>query len=284
VVPLGGGLHHLRVIMTKSIEFTNTSSTEQNVDLVLNGKSLFSNDQQIIAEIKKSPLYAAYGFPFAAWNWLMENHYAFNPYSGDQWQHAPYLFLDSLGFGLCDDVASVFYSLVTSYGYGTARIWALNGHVVCELFQNGRWELYDPNLQVLYIDSKGEIAGYDYVISHPNDDYAANLRNSKYANVVAESPTGYTAYVLSLYTSTEDNAVSNFSMKKQAAFDQIKPTLKLPPGATLHIDSDTDYPLKTIYGETVPKVMTAEVHFGQLNGYTFEYPLVPVAISGTGQV
>jgi len=269
--------------MTKSIEFTNTSPTEQSVDLVLNGKGLFSNDQQIIAEITKSPLYATYGFPFAAWSWMMENHYAFNPYSGDQWQHAPYLFMDSLGFGLCDDAASVFYSLVTSYGY-TARVWALSGHVVCELFQNGRWQLYDPNLQVLYIDSNGEIAGYDYVISHPNDDYVPNLRNSKYANVVAESPTGYLGYVLDIYTSTKDNVVSSYAMQKQSAYDRIKPTLKLPPGATLHIDSNTDYPLQTIYGENIPKLMTAKVHFGQLDDYTFKYPLVPVAISGTGQV
>lgn len=270
--------------MSKSIEFTNTSATEQTVNLVLNDKGLFANDKQIIAEIKQDPLFAQFGFPLAAWDWMMKNHYAFNPYSGDQWQHAPYLFMNSLGFGLCDDAAAVFYSLATSYGYGTVRVWGLNGHVVCELFQNGRWQLYDPNLQAIYIDSNGQIAGYDYVVSHPNDDYLANLQNSQYANVIKPSPTGYTPFVLGLYSSTDDNAVSYFSMVKQAPFDQATPSLKLPPGATLHMDSDTNYPMQTIYGETVPSLMSATVHFGQLSHYTFDYPLVPVAISGTGQV
>lgn len=71
------------------------------------------------------------------------------------------LYLNSMGFGYCDDVANVLSSLCAAAGYQT-RVWELNGHVVCEVYNNGRWELYDADLRTLYVDHVGNLVGVEY--------------------------------------------------------------------------------------------------------------------------
>ena len=134
--------------------------------------------------------------------------YHFDPYSGATWQHDPSLYVNSLGFGYCDDVASAFATLMTSYGLD-ARVWAINGHVVSEVYNDGRWQIYDVDLQALYIDTEGNIAGYDYIVGS-SDDFAANLQNSIYASDVDADFFAYHEFVIDLYQTTENNSDASY--------------------------------------------------------------------------
>ncbi|MBW7936869.1 MAG: hypothetical protein H3C71_06990, partial [Flavobacteriales bacterium] len=43
----------------------------------------------------------------ATWVWVRENTFFNPPYTSERWQHNPLIFLNSIGGGLCDDIASV---------------------------------------------------------------------------------------------------------------------------------------------------------------------------------
>ena len=65
------------------------------------------------------------------WRFIRDNRYHFDPLTAARWNHSPGLFFSSVGFGYCDDSASLFRHLMTAMGF-TSRVWALNGHVVPE--------------------------------------------------------------------------------------------------------------------------------------------------------
>jgi hypothetical protein len=263
------------------LKIANDSDVSESFDLRLNGNDLFSSTDDIIATIEATADFQERGLPYATWKWLTENTYHFDPYSGEAWQHAPYLLLNSLGFGYCDDVASIFAQLMISQGYD-ARVWAINGHVVSELFNNGHWELYDVDLRALYIDKQGNIAGYDYIVNS-NDDFEVNLSLSSYADDVQPADNAYTDAVLDLYKTTSDNTVSSWYIQSLPEFS-ANHQIVLPAHSSLSVHDLTDENLYSMYGTLVPDISALDVQFGAVQGFTFEYPLIPISITGLGTV
>jgi hypothetical protein len=73
------------------------------------------------------------------------------------WSLSPTLFLNSSGKSLCGDAANLVVELATRRGL-LARRWALRGHVVAEVFDGGKWKMYDADFGVFFLNRAGEIA------------------------------------------------------------------------------------------------------------------------------
>lgn len=266
------------------VDIRNTTSGIAEFDFYVNGNGLFSNDMDVIEEIWQTDAFEDEGFLFAAWEWIIDNRYHSNPYSADVWQHAPYIFFNSLGFGLCDDVATAFHFLADTIGYDS-RVWVIEGHVIPEFYNNGRWEIYDPDLEALYITDTGEIAGYDYVSTAYGIDYQANILASEYAGEVTAVDYAYDEWLIDLYRSVDDNVIAEYAMtSRQDDFVKEAQRIALPPQSFARIHAYEEADLTTIYGDIVPEVSVLEVHFGSLQAFEFEYPLVAFRISGEGSV
>jgi hypothetical protein len=72
----------------------------------------------------------------------------------------PSLFINTVGGGLCDDRASVLVRLWQALGY-KARVIGLEGHVVAEVFAEGKWMMFDPDLRLFYTDQNGVMSVQD---------------------------------------------------------------------------------------------------------------------------
>jgi hypothetical protein len=64
--------------------------------------------------------------------------------SAQPWLFAPCNY-SIFGFAPCSQIALTYATLARAGDYD-ARVWEIYGHTVPEIFVNGRWELYDPDL------------------------------------------------------------------------------------------------------------------------------------------
>ena len=116
--------------------------------------------------------------------------------------HDPVRLMGVYGYGFCDDAAQAVEQLARRAGL-RARVWELNGHVVSEIYYDGRWHLLDADLERTYDHPDGHLASVEELAADPSLD-------SKY---------GY------LYSSTHDNVVS-----PAAKLSPHSLALKLAPG------------------------------------------------------
>jgi hypothetical protein len=198
----------------------------------------------------------------------------------DYWYLSPPIFFNSSGIGLCGEHAWLVYELALQEGLA-ARVWGLNGHVVSEIFEDGRWKMYDADYGVFFVDGQGNIASLDELAANPdlivNPIYTLPLRD-----ILLGSP--YSAAYASYFTSTNDNVI-------QSAPDGGFPTLpisplelNLPPGARILFPGhfavapiDWSGGIETEYQDlelVLPKGFTGPI----------EFPLVLHAIRGQGSV
>ena len=149
------------------LEIRNSSLATIDFSMKLNGN--FSvNTADLIANIKALP--EAYkGEPdyVKVWRYIVANRYHSYPLCAQYYQHDPSFFMNSMGFGLCDDSAFVAASIWRAMGY-ESRVWGLAGHVVPEIKINNRWELYDPDLEVIYYKKNGQVAGVEDLEKNPD--------------------------------------------------------------------------------------------------------------------
>lgn len=156
-----------------------------------------------------------------AYHYLLEYHEHDFPLSGRTWMHEPSLYLNSLGAGLCDDAASALSLIWQEMGY-EARVWLLQGHVAAEVHADGKWQLYDPDLRVVYQNREGLVAGVEELASNP--DLITNPVNRD-----AEDPFVYSRRIASIY-STDDNRICTGCTQDTVSRDLI---FQIPAGGSL---------------------------------------------------
>lgn len=156
-----------------------------------------------------------------AYHYLLEYHQHDFPLSGRTWMHEPSLYLNSLGAGLCDDAASALSLIWQGMGY-EARVWLLQGHVAAEVHADGRWQLYDPDLQVVYQNREGFVAGVEELASNPDLITNPVIRD-------AEDPFVYSRRIASIY-STDNNRVCTGCADNTVSRDLI---FQIPAGGSL---------------------------------------------------
>lgn len=159
-----------------------------------------------IASCVKEIMHSELSYPQSAWKFVIENTFHSYPFTTDNWQHNPELFLNSLGGGFCDDRASVLAYIYRAMG-DSARIIGLNGHVVTEIFYNNKWQMFDPDNEVFYCDKNGAVLSVDELEDN-NEQIKSplNFCNEKLTNPVFSSRNSLTDRFAGYYASTVDNS------------------------------------------------------------------------------
>lgn len=98
----------------------------------------------------------------AAWMYVSDNTFHVRPYTVENWIHEPSLFINSIGGGLCNNRASVLAGIWQMFGY-EVRVTGLTGHVVPEVFCNGKWQMFDPDEKIYFCNSVGEVMSIDEI-------------------------------------------------------------------------------------------------------------------------
>jgi Concanavalin A-like lectin/glucanases superfamily len=206
------------------LEIKNDNSATVDFSMKLNGN--FSlNTADLIATIRALP--EAYkGEPdyVKVWRYIVTKRYHFYPLCGQYYQHDPSFFMNSMGFGLCDDSAFVTASIWRAMGY-ESRVWGLSGHVVPEIKINNRWELYDPDLEVIYYKKNGQVAGVEELAKNPALVKNPVKKTSKHSGAYCEN-------VKNIYATAKNNKLSYQGFKNHYKKDFI---LRLPAHGTLAI-------------------------------------------------
>ena len=160
------------------------------------------------------------------------------------WQECPPLFINSLGFGYCDDSATVCYYLWKRMGY-TCRVVKLGGHVVPEVEVNGRWEMYDPSFKTYYHDTQGNVAGVAQLASSPQ------LITKPIRPVTNKGNRCYSAWMAARYSSRSDNGIAKHHMVKELPYELAftlpaygSLVLPLPPVKDLKVAENRSSPKK----------------------------------------
>lgn len=205
-----------------AIIIQNQSIFSVRFDLSINQKFplKLTNIMQSIQQIQLEEGVSDY---IAAWKYVAENTFHTKPYTEENWQHAPMLFMNSIGGGFCDDRASVLARLWQKQGY-QSRVITLNGHVVPELYVNGHWEMYDPDL-FLYYEKDSAVLSVSELVDNAEIIKKGPLRGWKYA---------------SFYESDEDNSDdTDFYL----GYNDWKHTFILPQFSELIIANDKGVPV-----------------------------------------
>jgi hypothetical protein len=151
----------------KTIALMNSSDREVSFSLTYNGHKAFTSLDEIVEFVRNLPeRLPQEPFERKLWRFVRDNTYHEVPINAQQWWYDYWPTLNSLGFGFCGHVAAVYVEVARAAGY-KARVWGLYGHVVPEIKVNGRWQLYDPDLNVYYHMRDGNVAGVEDLAADP---------------------------------------------------------------------------------------------------------------------
>lgn len=290
------------------IRITNEGSSEIGFNVVVNGKPFYAKEDDIITEISNLPsdytnepfhrklwlYFTNEPFHRKLWRYLIKNRYHFDPYTGDVWGHSPVHFLNSFGFGFCDDAAAIYYALVTRAGY-KARVWDLNGanfqtgHTVAEVLVNNHWEMYDPDMEVYYWNKTGQIAGvealsdYRELITSPIHPFPlTHFSTGAITSDVPPIPLAYTQLVADIYAS-HIRRIEPYYYLKIDNFNFDHP-FSLPPKAYLEFPVEMDRKLKSVNGTDVPSYNLMRLVLPKGWSGSVKLPFAFLAINGSGNI
>ncbi len=248
------------------ISIANTSDRSVSFHLKLNGRFPLNVDE-MVEEIRAKVALDSTPPAVAAWQFVSDNTYHLDPYSVSPWMHDPYILVNSLGGGFCDDRSSVLHLLWNKMGF-EARVMELNGHVVAEVKDNGLWKHFDPDHEVYYVDEDGSTVGVAYL-----EKNGCNGVETVGANAVQKKLWDCRTYdadlQMNLYKSDEDNKDATDWNMNFIPLQNEKHTL--PPGSELIF----------IRGEK-NRPAVAVVKLTQASKGLLRIPLVPYAIKGNG--
>lgn len=259
----------------QAISILNTSTSDVTFELRHDGALLATTGDQLVQEVRALPDEVAQEpFERKLWRFVRDGTYHGDPLTGAYWQHDPLLFMNSIGFGYCDDVTAVYVTVAQQGGY-PSRGWLLQGHVVPEIWASQRWSVYDPDLAVYYaLDSTGAVAGVVDLAANPTLITNPLLR-------VVEDSFPYSESVATIYSTTSDNHIiwAPFFVAARDVNGFV-----LPAGARLTYPGVWASLPANING--APPPVSAQLRVDLPAGYsgTLDWPLVPWDVQGDGRV
>lgn len=208
-------------------EISNSRVTIRNLDervavaprLVLEGWPDLSSSEGILRSILR-PDMTDEEKTLAIWKFLVDWRCHYYPAEGGDEVHDPVKFINVYGYGFCDDSAQNAAALAKMAGL-KSRVWGLDGHVVAEIFFDGRWHMIDPDHEVFYRASAGHIAGVEELAANPG-----------IITQEPRDPIGSDSHAIAkLYTTTENNRVYGKVVNPSHKLDP-----RLEPGDELIFD------------------------------------------------
>jgi hypothetical protein len=124
---------------------------------ILNIDELFTYQyyQKSIDSLKQK--YAGLELANEIWKWT-SNNFDFSVNSFSKYNtHDPFIQLNSLGYGQCDDLATLLFTLWHKAGF-KSRLWSLNNHIVPEVLIEEKWHMLDPSFGIYFLNNNGIIA------------------------------------------------------------------------------------------------------------------------------
>lgn len=207
----------------------NTSERNSTFTLTYNGFEAFASAAAAAEHVQRMPPeYPGEQFPRKLWRYIRDNTYHNVPLNEDHMWNDMWTTLNSLGWGFCSNVSAVYVEIARAAGY-EARVWGLNGHVVPEILVDGRWEMYDPDLAVYYMDREGLVAGVEQLAKDP--DLITAPVEAILPNLAVEQAGPYRPIVAEIYATQNNNYIDS------GTFATLEPggstIITLPPGAQL---------------------------------------------------
>ncbi len=200
-----------------------------------------------------------------AWKYVSRSTFWSTPYSLENWQHNPVLFLNSIGGGYCDDRASVL-AFIWKNWFDSVRIVGLNGHVVSEVYSNNKWKMYDTDRMVAYLNAKNEICSVSEL--EDSSQYISSPSSEKVigTNSIFHTKNTYASHFSKFYASKEDNEnITEWHLKQ----NDYNSTFILPAHSSLKIEIDN---------ETHQVNLT--VHLSEKSIGNLQIPFVPYSAKG----
>ena len=194
-----------------------------------------------------------------------------------RWLLSPTLFFNSSGVALCGEAADSIQLLATSRGL-PARVWRLGGHVVAEVQSAGRWQMYDADYGVYFLNRQGQIASVLELEADP-----ALITNPLVRLPVSGLWSPYTSDYAALFSSSADNWVR----PPPVTPDPARPVrFALPRGASLRLPGHQATPPLTDTGRPPAYADWADLTLRLPAGFTgaIENPLIVHTLRGRGRV
>ena len=231
-----------------------------------------ASSDQLVQEVRNLPdEIPAEPFERKLWRYVRDGSYHMDPLTGSYWAHDPVLFLNSIGFGFCDDAAAVFVILARKAGF-QARGWDLGGHVVAEIWTDGRWKTFDPDQSVYYLRRDGQVAG----VADLALDSSLILSPSSQVNA---TPFAYSQELAAIYAS--DNRVTNGETTPAAG---VASGTVLPSGARITYPGIWASPPLGYWGSGIPLVAQARLELPDGFVGPVAWPLLVWDVQGSGRV
>jgi len=195
------------------ISIYNAGRSSVELKVFPNNKD-FSSLYKIVGYIRgKAKEFPEKPLEICAWEFVYNNTFKDIDIVNDNWLNIPQLTISSVGGGLCGTRSAVLTNILVALGY-KARSWCIEGHVVTEVFSDGRWKVLDPDSGVYFMNDDKQIASYKELCDNPQ------WFNDTARYVVIDSPkmTFTMAFVMNnalLFSTLEDNRVfyTNFDYK-----------------------------------------------------------------------
>ncbi len=265
---------------TSQITIENRGSENAHFSMKLND-GFYQSLNEIADEVRKMPFeYNGEPIERKAWRYVAKNVKFSKALTSENWQHAPALMINSVGNGICDDLSSTLHIIWKNLGL-KSRVWGLDGHVVAEVFTNGKWHMYDPSHQTYYLNSSNEVASVEELSNHPE------LITEPIGGVKIEDGTTV-AYALAhsqkmanTYSSISNNKVNDWY---NIEFNLADTLFQLPAGAKMKFPVTREYSQSENCNSFTSDYSFLSVEITGKEIAEVSAPLVLYAIEGTGTI
>lgn len=185
------------------IALRNEADRDATFKLTFNGHHAFASAAEAAEHVwKMAPLFGEESFARKLWRFVRDNTYHNVPLNADRMWYDMWTTMNSLGWGFCGHVAAVYVEIARAAGF-EARVWGLTGHVVPEIRVDGRWEMYDPDMAVYYLNSEGKVAGVEELAEVPS--LITNPINPVLVDDAQQQSGPYHMVIAEYYASQADN-------------------------------------------------------------------------------
>ncbi|MFH1319493.1 MAG: hypothetical protein ABII90_02415 [Bacteroidota bacterium] len=253
---------------------------EQAVFKMKINNNLFYNDDDLLNEIKQmEPEFPDESLERKTWRFVKDNSRFNSPLTEETWQHSPSLFINSIGFGYCDDRASVLSFLWQKAGF-TSRVWNLGGHVVAEVYIDNKWQMYDADFEIYYHNDENKIASVAELADNPSIILESYHMDIKCKDIISKIR-WCSNMTVKLYSSKENNSVSDW-YSQPVVSNNLE--FRIPPGAVLEFPAVYENNLMSSKLESVINYANAKLTLPTNWKGSIKIPLVVHAIKGQGKV
>ncbi len=214
-----------------------------------------------------------------AWRYVKDHAYFDQPLTDSTWIHDPGIFINSLGFGYCDDKASVLAFIWEKLGL-YSRVWSLGGHVVPEVYVNDGWSMYDPEYEVYYQTNPNYVNGVEDLAKQPSIVRSGYLDKMPCNNIHAMW-NRYSYKTAKTYFTTENNLISDWYSSPVEEYPLI---ITIPPMGIFEFPGKFESTLISAKGDTISSFANAKLTIPKGWSGNINIPLVIHSIKGKGEL